>query len=103
MVWNSALDDNEVQYFHVSELPQKIQEEYAFSDLSKEFITAMRSRMRILNINQSELARRMGANKAYVSRVLKGKENLTLKTLVKIGIILGVDWKVYPKKREKLL
>ncbi len=44
------------------------------------------------HINQSDLARMLGTNRAYISRIMKGKTNFTIETLVKIGRRLGAEW-----------
>lgn len=41
-------------------------------------------RMKELGLNQKELADRTGMNEAQVSRIIRGKQNLTLATLAKI-------------------
>ncbi|HPT47613.1 MAG TPA: helix-turn-helix transcriptional regulator [Candidatus Rifleibacterium sp.] len=44
------------------------------------------------NVSQSDLARKLKMNRAYVSRILKGKTNFTVETLVKIGRQLEAEW-----------
>lgn len=41
------------------------------------------------NMTQKELADKMGVSPTYVGKLLKGKENLTLETIVKIQQALG--------------
>jgi transcriptional regulator with XRE-family HTH domain len=48
--------------------------------------------MEAQNINQSELARRIGKSRAYVSKMLSGKTNFTMETLITIGEKLGAEW-----------
>lgn len=45
-------------------------------------------RMRDLGINNGELAARMGVDPAQITRILKGKTNMTLKTLAKLKVAL---------------
>ena len=40
-------------------------------------------------ISRAELARRLGKSRAYVTRVLNGQPNMTLKTLTQIAVALG--------------
>lgn len=40
-------------------------------------------------ISQKELAERMGVSPTYVGKLLKGKENLTLETIVKVQKAIG--------------
>ena len=44
------------------------------------------------NMTQAELAGKLGVKPAYISRVLRGHENLTLQTLAKIAFFLGKRW-----------
>ena len=43
-------------------------------------------------MTQADLASRLGVKPGYISRVLRGHENLTLKTLAKIAFILDKRW-----------
>jgi len=45
-------------------------------------------------INRTELARRMGVDKSYVTRLLGGPPNITIETLTKIAIALETEVKV---------
>jgi len=47
--------------------------------------------LRELGITQKELAERMGISPQHVNKLVKGKENLTLETIVRVGEALGVD------------
>ena len=51
----------------------------------------MLSRMDELHLTQTALAERMGCSQQYISKVLKGKENLSLETLWKIESALEMD------------
>ena len=42
-------------------------------------------------LNQSILAERMGVSDQYISKILKGKVNLTLKTISKLERALGIN------------
>lgn len=42
-------------------------------------------------ITQKQLAERMGCSQQYVSKILKGKENLSLETMAKIEYSLGIS------------
>lgn len=50
----------------------------------------MLDKMEIGGINQKELARRMGCSQQYISKILKGKENLSIETLLKIEDALQI-------------
>ncbi len=42
-------------------------------------------------INRTELARRLGSTPAYVTKILRGKVNFTLGTMVKLARALGSE------------
>jgi len=44
------------------------------------------------NITQADFARKLGKNRAYVSRILKGNTNFTIETLVLIARNLEAEW-----------
>lgn len=51
---------------------------------------AMSNRMEELGMTQRALAEKMNCTQQYVSKVLKGRENLSLETLCKIENALGI-------------
>lgn len=54
-------------------------------------INLIKQRMALHSMSTSELARRMGIDKAHVSRLLNGKlKNLTVHRLVQIMTTLGI-------------
>ncbi|MDD5706550.1 MAG: helix-turn-helix transcriptional regulator [Kiritimatiellae bacterium] len=44
------------------------------------------------DMTQADLASKLGVKPGYISRVLRGHENLTLQTLAKIAFALGKRW-----------
>lgn len=56
--------------------------------LSIKIALKIRSQMEALGINQSELARRMSVSPAQVTKILSGRENLSLKTIAKVEAVL---------------
>ena len=51
----------------------------------------MMSRMDELHITQIALAKKMNCSQQYVSKILKGQENLSLESIWKIESVLGID------------
>ena len=51
----------------------------------------MLDRMEELGLTQKSLAERMGRSQQYVSRVLKGTENLSIETISKIESALELE------------
>lgn len=48
-------------------------------------------RLKDLNMSQKELAEKMNCSPQYISRLLKGSENLTLETISKLETCLDLD------------
>lgn len=48
-------------------------------------------KMEELNINRAELAKRLGVTKAFVTKLLNGNHNLTVKTMVSIAQALECE------------
>lgn len=57
---------------------------------SQHIAIRMLDRMEEQDITQKQLAERMGCSQQYVSRILKGCENLSLETLFKIEQALNI-------------
>ena len=58
----------------------------------------MLDRMEELNLTQKSLAERMGCSQQYVSKILKGRENLSIETLCKIESALELS--LFPELAE---
>jgi transcriptional regulator with XRE-family HTH domain len=59
--------------------------EHAQNDLYGQVVAFMEKE----GINQSELAVRLGVTKGYVSQILKGEFNYTLKKLIELSLAIG--------------
>ena len=57
---------------------------------SQAIAATMSDRMEELDMTQRVLAEKMNCTQQYVSKVLKGRENLSLETLCKIENALGI-------------
>ena len=51
----------------------------------------MLDKMEELGLTQKAVAERMGCSQQYISRVLKGSENLSIETISKIESALGLQ------------
>ena len=51
----------------------------------------MQSKMEENGLNQRNLAERMGCSQQYVSKILKGQENLSIETICKIEDALRIE------------
>jgi len=83
---------------HKSLTPSKWREAAEFRRENKTWLrysqhVAMRmlDKMDVLNMTQKQLAERMGCSQQYVSKILKGRENLTIDTLCKIDNALDLS------------
>ena len=61
--------------------------------------------MRDQQISRAEVAERLGVSRAYVTKVLNGNPNLTIKTLLKLSDALGRELAIHfvPKPDRKQL
>lgn len=57
---------------------------------SQAIAATMSNRMEVLGMTQRALAEKMNCTQQYVSKVLKGRENLSLETLCKIENALDI-------------
>lgn len=57
-------------------------------DHAMDISSAIYLRMRELGLTQSELASRLGMDEGQVSRIIRGKQNITIKTLARIEVAL---------------
>ena len=83
---------------HESPTPSRWREEAEWRRANREWFRysqyiaiRMLSRMDELHITQTVLADKMGCSQQYISKVLKGKENLSLETISKIESALDLD------------
>ena len=60
-------------------------------EIKKRFGLAVREQRKRLNVSQEELAMRIGADQAYVSRIEAGQMNVTLDTVEQIADALGIE------------
>ena len=59
-------------------------------DITEEVCRAMEEK----GIGRAELAEKMGVSRAFISKLLNGTPNLTIKTLMKIAIVLDREMSV---------
>lgn len=57
---------------------------------SLEFVDEICEQMDAQGVSSAELARRMGTSRAWVSRVLRGENNLTIASMGKLAFALGM-------------
>ena len=71
--------------------------DYWFEEAQNELYRQVVEYKESKGINQTELAKELGVSKGYISQVLKGEFNYTLKTLIEISLAIGkvpiIDYK----------
>jgi ribosome-binding protein aMBF1 (putative translation factor) len=75
--------------------------EYELEWLLLDIEEALHTSMEAQGITRSELADRLGTSRAFITKLLGGQENLTLKTLVRVAnaLEMKVDAKFVPRER----
>lgn len=74
-------------------------------ELQLRIIEEMLAIMEKENMSRTDLAHRLDCSQAYVTKLLNGSQNLTLKTLVDLGAAIGhkVDITFIPKSANLLM
>ena len=67
------------------------QEKKDWAEYSQLIAAAMSKRMAELGLTQQMLAEKMNCTQQYISKVLKGKKNMSLETICKIENALGIE------------
>ena len=78
------------QLFDEARRMREYWEEGAILDFTEALYVAMEEQ----GVTRTELARRLGTSQAYVTRVLSGHANFTLKTMSKLALALGLQLEV---------
>lgn len=68
--------------------------EYWFEDAQNELYRQVVEYKKRKGINQTQLAKELGVTKGYVSQILKGEFNYTLKKLIDISLAIGLVPKI---------
>lgn len=89
---------------HASATPSKWREDAEWRTANKSWLRYSQSismmmldKMEELDMTQKTLAERMNCSQQYISKVLKGRENLSLETLSKIEVALDLHLICEPK------
>lgn len=69
-----------------------VQEEKSWHSYSSAISAIMSARMKELGMTQKKLAEKMGCTQQYISKIIKGKENLSLEAIGKIENALDVQF-----------
>lgn len=77
--------------------------EYWFEHAQNELYAQVVEYMERKGLNQSELALELGVSRAYISQILKGNFNYTLKTLIEISLAIGLVPRITYAPVDKIL
>ena len=67
------------------------QQNTAWLRYSQGIAMKMLDKMEEQHLNQSQLAERMGCTQQYISKILRGQENLSIETIAKIELALNIQ------------
>ena len=67
------------------------QENAAWIRMSQKVALSVINYMQDSNLTRSELAKKLGVSTQYLSRILSGTENFSIKTIAKIESALGIQ------------
>ena len=65
-------------------------EEYWLEEIQNEIFRKVHAYMEREHLNQSQLASRLGVSKGYISQILNGHFNFSLKKLIRLSLALGL-------------
>jgi transcriptional regulator with XRE-family HTH domain len=112
----TKLGNNEVKFSgEMAKIAKSIDnDDWEFHKYAFDIADQIYDLMENANINKTELAEKLDSSKAFVSKVLRGDANMTMKTLIKIVFALGgevntkivsshqqVQWLGYIKTQDK--
>lgn len=85
-----------------SELIQdaRSRDDYWIEDTILQFTMKLHGLMQEQGISKTDLARRLGVSQPYVTRVLKGSDNLTVGTMVKLARAVGASLQISLQESE---
>ena len=75
-------------------------DDYWIEDAILKFTMRLHELMQEQGISKTELARRLGVSQPYVTRVLKGSDNLTVGTMVKLARAVGASLQISLQESE---
>ena len=76
--------------------------EYLTEEAILDFTEKLVAKMQELKVSRTELAKRLDVSKAFVTKLLNGNPNMTIKTMVSISNVLGckLNLDIYSKKNR---
>lgn len=69
-------------------------DEYWIEDAILQFTMQLHEQMQKQGVSKTELASRTGASQPYITRILKGRDNLSIATMVKLARAVGLKLQI---------
>lgn len=85
----------------ISDLIQdaRTRNDYWIEDAVLAFTRQIHTAMKRQGLSQKDLAEMIGVKQPYIARLLKGRENLTVATMVKLSRALGANLRISLQER----
>lgn len=77
--------------------------EYWFEQVQNELFRQVYEFMEKEGINQTQLAEKLGVSKGYISQIMKGEFNYTLKKLIELSMAIGQAPQIEYKNIEDMI
>ena len=77
--------------------------EYWFEHAQNELYDEVVQYLEREQISRTQLAKKLNVSKSYVSQILNGHFNYTLKRLIELGLAIGVVPRIYYQKPEDMI
>ena len=78
----------------------RTRDDYWIEDAILKFTIRLHERMQEQGISKTELARKLGVSQPYITRVLKGSDNLTVGTMVKLARAVGASLEIFLQESD---
>lgn len=78
----------------------EFRKEMAIESLVAAAAEAIAVLMEAQSLNKAEVARRLGKSRAWVTQLLNGKANMTIRTLAEVTFVLGGELTIQPVQKQ---
>jgi transcriptional regulator with XRE-family HTH domain len=78
----------------------RTRDDYWIEDALLAFTMQLHALMKKQGLSQKDLAEKIGVKQPYIARLLKGRENLTVATMVKLSRALGANLRISVQEGE---
>jgi transcriptional regulator with XRE-family HTH domain len=78
----------------------EFRKEMAIESLVAEAAEAIAVLMEEQNLSKADVARRLGKSRAWVTQLLNGKANMTIRTLAEVTFVLGGEMTIQPAQKQ---